>query len=109
MIKNSLENLDINFVLTLARTLVQNFTTTTPLIPILHFMILPDLAMTNIIENLSHEHFILFGHATTKHLLVAIENLTLVLANAPRVIISPLLDAINHHINHFRNYALIAI
>ena len=48
-------------------------------------MIVTDLAMTNIIENLLHEHIILLAPNTIQHPLVSHINLTLGLMNAPQV------------------------
>ena len=48
MIESSLENFDTNLVLTPTETLVQNVITITPLIIILHIMIVIDIPMSNI-------------------------------------------------------------
>ena len=71
MIKNSFENLDINLILTLAQTLVQNNMTSTLLPIFLRIMIVTDLAMVMIIENVLHKHFILLAHITILNLLEA--------------------------------------
>ena len=94
----------------------------TPII-ILHTMIVIDLGMTNIITNLLPNHIIL-PHVPiiTLPLLVVHSNITLVLANAPLAITTPLLNDItlptvlllNHVMiaivvdrHHFQNYTLI--
>ena len=55
--------------------------------------------MISFIENRLPQHIIHLAHTIVQRLFVARTNLILVLANAPQVIINPLLDAINHHIS----------
>ena len=72
-------------------------------------MIVIDLAMINDIENLLREHIIFLAHTIIQHPLVEHIIFTLVLANAPLVIITHLLDAINPILNVLlRNHVLIA-
>ena len=92
-----------------AQTLVQKITITTPLINIVHFMILTEFAMINIIEDLLQKHNILLAQTFFQHPLVAHQTLTLVLTKAPLVIITPLPDALNNHIVLLLNQVLIAI
>ena len=72
-------------------------------------MIVTDLALINHIENHLHAHFILLVHTTTLYLIVVPINVTLVLEKAPLVIITHLLDDINHHIVHPLHHLLIVI
>ena len=71
-------------------------------------MIVTDLALTNIIYNLLQDRSILLIQTIIQHPLVALINLTLVLANAFPVITTPLLDAINHHIVLLLNHVMTA-
>ena len=85
LIKSSFENLDINLILTLAQ-IFQITMTNTPLIIILHTMIVTDLATITVIENLNHERIVLLANTTILAPLLALIILTLVLlANAPIV------------------------
>ena len=61
-----------------------------------------------IIENLFYEHIIVLAHTTTQHPLVAQNKLTRILTNAPLVVKTPLLNALNYHIL-LQNHVMIAI
>ena len=108
MIENALENLDLNPVFTHAQTLVQNITIITPLITILHTLIVTDLAMTKILTNILQDQIVLVAQIIFQHLLVAHINLTHVLANALLVLTTPLLNIINHHIVFLLNHVMTA-
>ena len=69
--------------------------TDTPLVIILHTLIVIDLIIINIITNLLHEHIFLLAHISILYPLLAPIRITLVLANAPIVIITPFSDDIN--------------
>ena len=71
-------------------------------------MIVTDLAMTNIIKSILPDHIMFLARTIIQHPLVAHQNLNLVLANALLVITTPLLDAINHHIDLRLNYVMTA-
>ena len=58
---------------------------------ILHIMIVANLALINFVENFLHQHIILLADTTILHHLVTRYNLTLVHANAPLEIKTPLL------------------
>ena len=72
-------------------------------------MIFIDPALTNITENLLHEHFTLPAHIIILHPLVAHIIISLVLVNAPLVTKNSLSDYINHHIVPLLNHEGIAI
>ena len=103
-----LENLGINLVLSLALTLVENFTTTAPLRINIFSMIENDLSMTNIIENLLQAHNTHLAHTTIQYPVVAHINHIFVRANALIVITNSTSDNINHHIFLLLNQVLIA-
>ena len=72
-------------------------------------MIAPDLAMINIIGNLPHNHIILLAHITYPYPLIAPINFTLVLVNAPLVLITPFSDYTNHYIVILLTHVLMVI
>ena len=72
-------------------------------------MIVPDLTMANNIETIFHELIILLVHIAILHPHIAHSNITIVLANAPLIITTPLLDDINRHIVLLLSHVLIAI
>ena len=109
IIKNSIENLDINLVLFPAQTVAQNITIISPLILILHIVIVTDLAMIKIIETLPQEHIILLAQTILQHPLAVQIRFTLVFANAPLVETTPLLDAMNHQIVLLLSHEIIAV
>ena len=59
------------------------------------------------IDNLLEEQIFFLARTIIQQCLVVHINLTLVLANAPLVITTPLLDAIIHHIVHLLNHVII--
>ena len=72
-------------------------------------MIVTDFAVIEIIENLNHEQIVFLAHITYLHLLVAAINNTLVLVNAPLVIIIHLLNDKNSHLVYLLIHVLIVI
>ena len=73
-------------------------------------MIVTDVAGTNTIKNLLHEHICLLpSHITILHLLIVRLNITLVLVNADPAITTPLSNDINPYIVLLLNHVLIAI
>ena len=72
-------------------------------------MIVTDFAMISTAKNLLHEHIIILVHITILNSLVDKINLCLVLAIAPLVTKTPLLDAINQNMGLLLNHVLIVI